>query len=252
MNERLAKRKTIVPRLLTKHDCFGEEFHKAFPSIVSTLFLQMAVAFANTPPPLKMQPLSIHTTFDFDLDLDFLNEVSDEFTVDSPEPPSRRVGFAEHTRIIPSTSPLDIIESSQLSDLWYDVFELDDFRTEVRELCRAMRSSCTQGPDSKVCSFARDYHTRGLEQRSCLERQRRKYLTMKCVVRGQHGLDEDKLAQLSLRCTTWAAELAIEEAARDFVHAYYQGDQETTVKRTSEELFDSRRVRPRLAFPAEA
>lgn len=211
----------------------------------------MSVAFIETPSPLTMQPLSINTALDFDID--FLNEISDEFTVDSPGPPDRKVGFVDYTKVIPSTSPLDIIETSQLSDLWYDVFELDDFRTEVRELCRSMRTSCTQGPDAKVCTFARDYHTRGLEQRSCLERQRRKYLTMKCVVRGQHGLDQEKLAQLSLRCTKWAGELAVEEAARDFVHAYYQGgegDQE--LKRTSDEVFDSRRVRQRLAFPAEA
>ena len=88
-----------------------------------------------------------------------------------------------------------------------------------------------------------------------MERQRRKYLTTKCVVRGQHGLDEDRLAQLSVRCTKWAAELAVEEAARDFVHAYYEGagqDEDSTLKRAADELFDPRRVRPRLAFPAEA
>ena len=211
----------------------------------------MAVVFAETPIPLQMQPLPLSSAFDFDLD--FLNEVSDEFTVDSPEPESmRKVGFVEHVNIIPSISPLDIIESSRLSDLWYDVYELDDFRTEVRELCRSMRTHCTQGPDAKVCMFTHTCQSRGLEQRSCLERQRRKYLTMKCVVRGQHGLDEERLAQLSLRCTKWASELAVEEAARDFVHAYYEGEPEALNKRASDDLFATRRVRPRLAFPAEA
>lgn len=208
----------------------------------------MAVVLTESPPTLQMQPLPLSSTFDFDLD--FLNEVSDEFTVDSPEP-DRKVGFADHAKIIPSVSPLDIIESSQLSDLWYDVYELDDFRTEVRELCRSMRTHCTQGPDSKVCTFSQSYETRGCEARSCLERQRRKYLTMKCVVRGQHGLDEERLAQLSLRCTKWAAELAVEEGARDFAYAYYEA--ETLNKRaSSNDLCETRRVRPRLSFPAEA
>lgn len=195
-----------------------------------------------------MQPLSLSTAFDFDLD--FLNEVSDEFTVDTPEP-NRKVGFDDNVKIIPSVSPLDIIDSSRLSDLWYDVYELDEFRTEVRELCRSLRTHCTQGPEAKVCTFTQSYETRGTESRSCLERQRRKYLTMKCVVRGQHGLDEERLAQLSLRCTKWAAELAVEEASRDFAHAYYEG--ETLNKRaSSDDLCETRRVRPRLAFPAEA
>ena len=212
----------------------------------------MAAACINFPSSFSMQPLPLSTTLDFDLD--FFNEVSDEFTIDSPEPPNRRVAFAENVDIISSASPWDIVDPSQLSDLWYGVFELDDFRTEVRELCRALRTHCTQGPDAKVCAFAHGQHTRGLEQRSCLERQRRKYLTMKCVVRGQHGLDEERLAQLSLRCTKWAAELAVDEAARDFAQAYYSDGEEEqeTMKRASEELFDPRRVRPRLSFPAEA
>lgn len=209
----------------------------------------MAVALITSPPPkLKIMPLS--TTALDSFSLEFFAEVSDEFTVDSITEPSRKVGFAEHVDIIPSISPLDMIDPSQMRDIWYDVFELEDFRTEVRELCRAMRTHCTQGPDAKVCSFAQSYHTRGLEQRSCLERQRRRYLTMKCVVRGQHGLDDERLAELSFRCTKWAAELAKEEAARDFVHAYLENEQES-MKRASEELLDERRVRPRLAFPAE-
>lgn len=211
----------------------------------------MAVAKMSPILELKM-PLSTTASALDSFSLRFFAEVSDEFTVNSIPENSRKVGFADRIDVIPSTSPLDMIESAQLRDIWYDIFELDDFRTEVRELCRAMRTHCSQGPDAKVCSFARSYHTRGLEQRSCLERQRRKYLTMKCVVRGQHALDEDRLAELSLRCTKWAGELAYEEAARDFVHAYLENNDEQSVKRAAEEMLDTRRVRPRLCFPAEA
>lgn len=218
----------------------------------------MAVALISSPlPRYNNMPLSTSALDSFSMS--FFAEVSDEFTVESVQEPSRKVGFAEHIEVIPSTSPLDLIENSQLCDIWYDIFELDDFRTEVRELCRAMRTHCTQGPDAKVCTFSQSYHTRGLEQRSCLERQRRKYLTMKCVVRGQHGINDERLAELSLRCTRWAAELAQEEGARDFVHAYLEphhdddDEQGQTAKRgAADEIFDTRRVRPRLAFPAEA
>jgi hypothetical protein len=200
----------------------------------------------------------INTTNDFirmpftttSLDFALFAEVSDDFTIEEAEP-SKKVGFMEHVQSIPSVSPLDIIEHAEMSAIWYDFFELDDFRTEVRELCRSMRTHCTQGPDAKVCTFAQSYESRGLEQRSCLERQRRKYLTTKCIVRGQHGLEPERLAQLSLRCTKWSTELATEEAARDFMHAYYE-DEPESIKRASEEIYENnRRVRARFAFPAE-
>jgi hypothetical protein len=87
------------------------------------------------------------------------------------------------------------------------------------------------------------------------------------VVRGQHGLNEENLAELSCRCTKWATELATEEAARDFLHAYHDEEeqeqqqpgqrnhhqhqqQQTCFKRAADETVEDRRVRPRLAFPA--
>jgi hypothetical protein len=237
----------------------------------------MAVAVVDTTlrSPLLLLPAAAHdsimqasSSLDFE---DFFNEVSDEFTVESSteSSPSRKVTFDNQVNAIPSMSPLDILDDvSQLGALWYGVLELDNFRTEVRELCRQMRQKCTAGPDSKVCTFSPCTGQRGLEQRSCLERQRRKYLTIKCVVRGQQGLSQENLAQLSLRCTKWATELAHEEARRDFVAAYNhdamdeddapaEGEQLSSssdgLKRTgtgvaADELLEARRVRPRLAI----
>ena len=253
-----AIKKNLVQDCLALHDYTTEEAQSTHRFLVltkqhtpSVSLTQMAIVI-DQPPPLDMQQPPLSSALDFDLD--FFHEVSDDFTIDeSPDPPNRKVGFNDQVNVIPSVSPLDVIDASQFGDLWYGMMELDDFRTEVRELCRSMRTHCTQGPDAKVCTCAPSYHQRGLEQRSCLERQRRKYLTLKCVVRGQHGLDDEHLASLSLRCTKWAAELAVEEAARDFVHAYYEEQPSETVKRTTmdEIIVETRRVRPRLAFPAE-
>ncbi|KAL7580329.1 hypothetical protein ACA910_004362 [Epithemia clementina (nom. ined.)] len=74
-------------------------------------------------------------------------------------------------------------------------------------------------PDSplavRYCSMAWNEQTRGLESRVCTERQRRRYLATKCVVRAQSQLSPERLAALSLRCTRWAGELAQQEALRD-------------------------------------
>lgn len=222
----------------------------------------MAVALVNTslpsPSPTSSETMHSSLASPIDFDLQFFNEVSDDFTIESStedaSSPGRKVSFDDQVNVIASTSPLDVLDDASQMTLWYSIVELDLFRSEARELCRSIRANCTQGPDSLVCSFPANTNQRGLEQRTCLERQRRKYLTLKCVVRGQHGLDEDSLAKLSLRCSKWATELAHEEASRDFVHAYFddeeQGQDGTCVKRTSDEIAETRRVRPRLAFPA--
>jgi hypothetical protein len=181
----------------------------------------------------------------------------------------RRVGFCETVEFIASASPLDLLEeetsaaapfcSSQEESrncLWYEARDLEDFRTEARDLCRQMRSEMMMvvqqqqqqqqqqesnnnntGDDNDYSlhqqqnvhvgggvSLARDNQTRGLEQRSCLERQRRRYLANKCIVRAQYKLTPDRLSALACKCTQWAAELATEEAARDFVRAYVNMD----------------------------
>jgi hypothetical protein len=193
-------------------------------------------------------------------------------------------------------SPLDqLTTEAEWQSIWYQASDLEDFRSEARDLCRQLRLDCKNSSsknnaessssssaaaaapfeEAKVCSLARDHATRGLEQRACLERQRRKYLAIKCIVRAQAKLagNPDRLALLSHKCTHWAAELAVEEAARDFVRAYHGTDvvdddddvdvdnndeatsttaspvivrPGTTKRLTTEDDLSARRVRPRL------
>ena len=82
-------------------------------------------------------------------------------------------------------------------------------------------------------SFARgDTRTRGYEQRACYERQRRKYMTLKYVVKiskrnhpkYSYIAHPEPLAFAYSTCSKWATELAIEEAKRDYVRAYYNNN----------------------------
>ena len=69
--------------------------------------------------------------------------------------------------------------------------------------------------------MALNEETRGLEGRMCRERQRRRYLAIQAVVRGQHQVSSaERLAALYQRCTKWAARLAHCEGQRDFQRAY--------------------------------
>jgi hypothetical protein len=163
--------------------------------------------------------------------------------------PTRHIHFASSVEIIPALSPLDFIDTGEeFAAIWYAAEDLDRFRSEVRDMCRKLRTDSTE--EKKACTLALDHLTRGLEQRTCLERQRRKYLSIKCIVRAQHKLEDSyQLACLAYKCTHWASELALEEAARDFVRAYVH---ETDVKRVRDEhVEDERRVRPclRLDIP---
>jgi hypothetical protein len=167
-----------------------------------------------------------------------LEEYFLEPTVAEDPPVShRRVGFSDAVEVIASASPLDLLEPQERSCIWYEARDLDDFRTEARDLCRQMRSNMAQEdmnntnstldnflPRVSGVSLARDNQTRGLEQRSCLERQRRRYLANKCIVRAQYKLTPERLSALSQKCTHWAQNLATEEAARDFVRAYVNID----------------------------
>jgi len=140
-----------------------------------------------------------------------------------------RVLFAASTEVITAPSPIaSLLEqdatNSWKEDLWYQAKDLALFRTEARELCRQLRSNITA---STVAMGSIDSHTRGLEQRMCLERQRRKFLANRCIVKASikmreepNDWNEERPACLSRKITAWAAQLAVEEAQRDFDRAY--------------------------------
>ena len=162
---------------------------------------------------------------------------------------SRHVHFQEGITVIssPSTSSINVDSSDADSySSWYQLNELDAFRNDARAICREMRyrdtlvrfadnsqsssdsdSSSSSATKTRLPSMARSSLTRGLEQRSCDERQRRKYLANRFILRIAPKLyraDPDKLAEVSQKCNAWATELAREEAARDYARVYAKRD----------------------------
>lgn len=161
----------------------------------------------------------------------------------TPTRPSKTVQWSTDISVIPNKPAVEFYDDSEL---WYAVSELERFRDDARSMCRSMRSD---GSNSGRCRLAHE-NTRGLEQRSCLERQRRKFLTLKYVVKAHNSQQfcADKLAVLAHRCSAWASVIAVEEAARDFVRAYAEEDEWASGKRSldSEDVTE-RNVRRRIA-----
>jgi len=169
----------------------------------------------------------------------------------------KRVRFADDVSVSSIPSPLDQLESeiTSYSELWYQLSDLALFRDEARLLCREMRRQDEEEPsyNPRLLCLSRHEQTRGLEQRSCLERQRRKYLASRFILKAaQQGKSPPQLAAISQRITAWAAELAVQEAQRDFVRAYAQS-QSPSSKRSLIDVVASpeRRVRPRLMIVSQ-
>jgi hypothetical protein len=166
----------------------------------------------------------------------------------------KHVRFEEYVTLSPSSAPIELLESyDEMADIWYTMEDLLSFRNEARETCRQMRLLETvDAIDTiKAPMMARDSLTRGLEQRTCSERQRRKYLTTRLIVKAAKKLsnDPEKLAALASKCTAWASTLAVEEAARDHARATsVSSSRKSSLKRrlSSDEphMPTSRRVKP--------
>ncbi|GAX17745.1 hypothetical protein FisN_24Hh189 [Fistulifera solaris] len=126
----------------------------------------------------------------------------------------KRVAFSaqNETIYVPSfvTSffPNEEEASSRKSDLWYRPADLAGFREEARSLCRRCPSLLSQES------------LRGLEQRLCPERKRRKYVSNRCIVHASKKRDADDLAALCRKINEWSTELAVIEGARDFDRAW--------------------------------
>ncbi len=145
----------------------------------------------------------------------------------------RHVHFQEHVTIMPSnvTDP-----ESDSYNSWYEMNELAAFRNDAREICREMRyqnkvesdtdsssDSEMSSPPLRLPSMAKNSLTRGLEQRSCDERQRRKYLANRFILK-VYRTQPNKVAQVCWKVNAWATELAIEEAAMDYKRVYGKSD----------------------------
>jgi hypothetical protein len=87
----------------------------------------------------------------------------------------------------------------------------------ARETCRKLRASSTALDTTRTAPVV----CRGLELRKSAARQKRKLLTLQCVVVAQRRLsDSDQVARLAARCSSWPVQVAQVEAQRDFIRAY--------------------------------
>jgi hypothetical protein len=145
-------------------------------------------------------------------------------------PKQKRVRFQEAGVILvcPAPSPLERLDSvDEWADVWYGQEDVAEFHGEARNLCRMMRecnvaSKTEEGEHANTPLLAKDTLTRGLEQRTCRERQRRKLLATRLIVQAANDKmrhNPDQLAELAQRCNAWATALAIQEAERDHFRA---------------------------------
>ena len=175
----------------------------------------------------------------------------------------RRVTFKEEPEIGPNTSPLDRLDRLEGYDkIWYQDNELGSFRNEAREITLALRRShkCNRELTCIIKNNSGD--TRGLEYGVCTERRRRKQVGTRAIVAVSKKMhySPEGLAKFASITNRWATNLAVAEAAMDFVEAYKNEDsnnKETepilTSKRFPEEAEAfSRRVRRRLNQPVRA
>ena len=150
--------------------------------------------------------------------------------------PKKQVTFYPTVQYIAAEHKVDNDEN----DLWYNINDMQAFREQARVESQqlhlglpktdsedteattpTMNNKNNKNPKvAKPCTLAVNDATRGLEARFCRERNRRKYLATKCVVRAQSKLTPDRLATLSSRCSKWAVDLAHTEAVRDYQRAY--------------------------------
>jgi hypothetical protein len=95
---------------------------------------------------------------------------------------------------------------------WYTANDIEAFHSEARSDCQILGQAAglpTLGP------------SRGLELRRSSARQKRKLLTLQCVlVAAKKVQDPQRVASIYSRCNEWAAQTALVEARRDFVRAY--------------------------------
>jgi hypothetical protein len=127
-----------------------------------------------------------------------------------------------------------------LTAIWYHKSEIVAFRDESRAESRIVRmraedvaensttTTTTQAEGESIglkkCTLALDGATRGLEQRACLERQRRKFISQRIIYKAAERFQNDvngpeRLADLAAKVNAWATKLAIEEGARDSLRA---------------------------------
>ena len=130
----------------------------------------------------------------------------------------KRVSFDE-TFSVEFAEPLCASLTPQERDsVWYSPAEMESFHSEARRVCRQHRTVCQQGDRSLESAVS----LRGLELRLSSRRQKRKYMTIQCVLMAEQKMHmkQEALARFAVKCTQWATQAAAVEGQRDFLLAY--------------------------------
>ena len=144
------------------------------------------------------------------------NNTNSRMTVNPTSRRRPRVSFRE-TCTVQIVEPRSSLSEQDLQACYYTPEELESFHSEARVICKNLLV------DGHCNSSSNDdpTHLRGFELRTSLNRQKRKYLTLQCVLMAQKkATTPAQLAALASRCTAWAVQVAATEARRDFLVAY--------------------------------
>lgn len=101
---------------------------------------------------------------------------------------------------------------------WYQTWEIEEFRTVARNLCRCIR---VHGNELAQKLYDEDLCVRGLEQRISLRRQLERLLAVRVVVNAQYTKDPSELAMLAMNYTAFAKQEALMCGIRDHYAVYH-------------------------------
>ena len=187
--------------------------------------IQPAIASPSpspSPPPPQLSPVP-HASTTSPREMTLLDDPAIDDIFNSSTDNKKRVRFHE-ARVVSLLVPVSEMSQNERDELWYHTSELDAFKTQARNQCRDMRVRCALQLMSPV---QQEQHyqesSRGLEHRICLERQKNKVLAIRCTLKAQIRFHNNPMhiAMVATKCTSWAKEVALVEASRDFCDVYH-------------------------------
>ena len=115
-----------------------------------------------------------------------------------------RVRFAQDESNAVSSATMSALQYEEVKDdLWYGQMEIMSFKSEARKL--ALSGNLVRGLEN--CT---------------MERQKHKYLTVRCTVNAhKQGLGAEHTANVSRRCSEWNEEVAFVQACHDYCTVYH-------------------------------
>lgn len=167
------------------------------------------------PRPHTTTILNCHSSADYPI----ANETSRTMLCTTNSRRSRRVTFQD-TCSVQYVEPRSSLCPQERDAVWYKPTDIEAFHTEARNLCREIRARSSSSSSSGVPET--DTTPRGLELRRSMARQKRKHITIQCVLLAQRRMPQQpaQVACLASRCSQWATEVAQVEGQRDFLRAY--------------------------------